>query len=311
MFDIFPIMGVLITVITLGFTGFILWRVFGGLMKGQQERERLLRVGIPARARVLGVQMGGMTVTVGVDRKLQLVISSEVHQDGRPPYPMQITQLVSELQIPQVQPGAWMAIRIDPMNPMNAIIEATGVGPPGTMGPGGPPGMMGPGGFGSPPQGGGGWGGPPQGGGGGYGGPPQGGGGWGGPPQGGGGYGGPPQGGGYGGPGGYGMSPGAAMGAVPVGTPVGGFRMPLGAKIGLGVGLMGAVIGISAAVMATSWTSGWGGPSATCEKAAACCRKIGNGSASCDNYLHQNGPIADKVCSESLKGFKQGTHKCD
>ena len=304
MFDILPYMGVIITIVVLGFTGLIMWRVFGGLMKGQAERERLMRVGIPARARVLAVQMGGMTVTVGVNRQLQLVVSAEVHQDGRQPYPMQITSLVSELQIPQVQPGAWLAIRIDPVNPMNAVIEATGVGPPGSMGPGGPQGMMGPGpgGFGSPPQQGGGRGGPAQGGGG-YGGPQQGGGGgWGGPPQGGGGYGGPggPPGGGYGGgQGGYGMSPGAMpMGGVPLGTPVGGFKMPLGAKIGLGIGGLGALIALVAVGTTTMWTSGVGGPSDVCEKAAACCRKMGGDKASCSNYTKQNGPIANEVCSE-------------
>jgi hypothetical protein len=111
------------------------------------------------------------------------------------------------------------------------------------------------------------------------------------------------------GPGGYGPGPGygAAM-AAPMGTPVRGFRMPLGAKIGLAIGGLGALIGIGAAVMAVSWTSGVGGPSDVCEKAAKCCRKMAGKSASadnCDNYTKQSGPIADKVCEESLKSWKE------
>ncbi len=296
-----PFFGVATTIIVVGVTLFVMFRVFGGLLKGSAERDRLLRVGWPARARVLNVQMGGMTVTVGVDRQLQLVIQAEVQGEGRAPYPAQITALVSELQIPQVQPGSWLAVRVDPMNPSNIVIEATGVGPPGSPGPG-----MAPGGYGNAPPMGQGFGAPQAGFAPGYGAPAYG------APA----YGAP----GYGAPG-YGNAPGASgVGAgnpwgaprmeMPIGTPVRGFRMPLGAKIGLGIGLVGALVGIGVAVWAVSWTSGIGSPSAVCEKAAKCCRKMaGSNNASCENFLKQTGPIADTVCEESLKSFKE-TKSC-
>ena len=298
-FSLFPLIGVIITIVVVGGAMFTVFRVIGGLTRGQAERERLLRTGLPARARVLGVQMGGMTVTVGGLRSLQLQIAAEIHVQGRPPYPAQITSLVSELQIPQVQPGLWMAVRIDPMNPQSMAIEATGVGAPGTPGPGAPvagapmgasPGFAaapGYGGMGAGP-------GIPAAPGGGFGGAP------------GGGFGGAP-GAGFGGAPGAGFG-GAPGGFAPMGTPVTGFKFPLGAKIGLGVGLAGAVIGIGAAVMATGWSAGIGGPSDECKRAAACCRKMAGSSpaaSNCDNYLKTTGPIADKVCSETLKGYEQ------
>jgi len=302
MFDFMPFAGIGVTIVVVAFSLFFVFRVVGGLARGTAERDRLLRVGYPARARILGVQMGGMTVTVGVDRQLQIIINAEIHAEGRAPFPAQITALVSELQIPQVQPGAWAAVRVDPMNPANIALEATGVGPPGTPGPGFGGGFaQAPGGFGAAAPGGFGAATP-----GGFGAPAQAG------------YGGGFSGAGYGpspaqGPYGqaaYGGQPGFAPAAahMPVGTPVRGFRMPLGAKIGLGIGLVGALIGIVVAIVAVSWTSGIGGPSEVCEKAAKCCRKMAgaNGaSASCDNLTKQSGPIADKVCEETLKSFRE------
>ena len=298
MFDIMPFFGVGITIIVVAFSFFFMFRVFSGLAKGTAERDRLMRVGWPARARIINVQMGGMTVTVGVDRQLQVIIQSEVHVEGRPPFPAQITALVSELQIPQVQPGAWLAVRVDPVNPANIALESTRVGPPGSPGP-----VMGPVGFGNSPMGaaqGAAWGGPDAGGFGGQGNL--------------GGYAPGPYAGAQGGFGAGQWGAGAPMPGMGMagghGTPVRGFRMPLGAKIGLAIGLIGAVVGIGVAVMAVGWTSGIGGPSEACEKAAKCCRKIsGSNNTSCENYLKQSGPIADKVCEESLKSFRQ-TKSC-
>jgi hypothetical protein len=45
-------------------------------------------------------------------------------------------------------------------------------------------------------------------------------------------------------------------------------------------------------------------PDRRAARAAECCREFGN-SPACDNYLKQTGPIADKVCEESLKGFQR------
>lgn len=148
------LVSVLFSVVVVGGVLFGVFKMLGGMNKAAAEQQRLLREGIQAGARLHAVQMGGMTMTVGVHRHLQLVLQLEVQPPGRPPYPATITTMVSELQIPQLQPGAQLSVRIDPRNPMNIALEAAGApaahggyapaggfGQPG-MAPGfGPPGM--------------------------------------------------------------------------------------------------------------------------------------------------------------------------
>jgi hypothetical protein len=217
------------TVVVVGGGLFFVFRMLAGLTRGEKERQRLLQTGVPAHARVLQVSMGGMTVTTGVHRQLQLNLSIEVHRPGAPPYPAQITSLVSELQLPQVQPGAWLAVRVDPVNAQGIAIEALGVPPPGMA------------------------------------------------PQ-----------------------PGAGMG-VPMGTPMTGFQIPMGAKIGMGVALVAAAIGIAAASMGT--IRDLGGPSETCKKATACCRKTTGSSPACDNFMHVPGSVSEQVCGDAAKAY--------
>ena len=245
-----PLLGVLITIVVVVGSVFFMFKVLGGLGKAEAERQRLIATGIPARARILQVTPGGMTVQTGGLRQLQLHISVEVHRPNMAPYPGQITSLISELQIPQIQPGSWLAVRIDPMNPAVMAIEATGVSGDLSMIPAGGPGAAA---YRAQPQ--------------------------------------------------MGFGPHG-----PMATPVQGFKLPMAAKIGLVIGLLGAVLGIGGAIVATVWTSGIGGSSDTCKEAAACCRKMAGSSpaaSNCDNYLKQTGPIADQVCEQTLKSYKQ------
>lgn len=130
------IVGVLVAVVS---AALVLRRLFGGMAMQQAEAQRLLRTGMPASARVIGVRMGRMTVTTGVHRHLQLVVQVEVHPPGRPPYAAQLTAMVSELQIPELQPGATVQVRIDPANPAKLALEAIGTPVPSMhSGPWGP-----------------------------------------------------------------------------------------------------------------------------------------------------------------------------
>src|SRR5690606_33441865 len=138
---------------------------------GQAEQARILQTGQPATGRVVGLGTTGTTVTIMGHRHLQLALTVEVQAPGRPPYMVQTTQLISELRIPSLQPGAQLSLRVDVMDP-NKIAIADGAPPaagcapqapggwPGAPGQGAvAPGQMGAAGaFGAPGQAG--WGGP-------------------------------------------------------------------------------------------------------------------------------------------------------
>src|SRR5687768_4910265 len=124
------VVGLVITLVLVGGVFFIFYKVFGGLKRANQERERLLREGVQASARVLSVQMGGMTMTVGVHRHLQLQIGLEVQPAGQAPYQTTLTTMISELQIAQIQPGVLLTVRYDPRDPNKLALEGVGAPQP-------------------------------------------------------------------------------------------------------------------------------------------------------------------------------------
>jgi hypothetical protein len=141
LFGLVGVFGAFITIVVvgsilavLGATLFFVSRLLRSMAKVEKERQLLLQTGVQARARVVELQMGTMTMTSGVNRRLELALTVEVHRSGMAPYSAQFKSMVSELHIPQVQPGAWLGVRVDPANPGRMAIEAMGVGPPGTEG---------------------------------------------------------------------------------------------------------------------------------------------------------------------------------
>jgi hypothetical protein len=248
--------GLVVTLLVVGLSIFMFVRVFGGMRRAEAERQRLLREGIQAGARILALQMGGMTMQVGVQRHLQLQIQVEVQPPGRPPYPAVMTAMVSELQIPQLQPGALVTVRIDPQNPGNLALEGAGSPNPAA-------------------------------------------------------YGAPSPYGGYG-------APGMAGGPVPYGepgrmVPIGGIpQTPAGARVGMWIGIGGALIGVVVAVVVVLVNVGGVGlgsasqGNGVCAQAVRCC-EVAAGSnpsaANCKN-LGKIG-VPDSACKQSLDSFRQ------
>ena len=271
-FSLLVVGGVLISVL----------KIFGGLGKANAERERLLREGIQCPARVLGVQMGGMTMTVGVHRHLQLQLQVEVQLPGRPPHVAQMTTMVSELQIPQLQPGAQLTVRVDRNDPNKIALEGVGAQPQAAYGA--------PGAYGAPPQAGG------------YGGA----------------YGAPPavqvlQPGVYGAPGmppqGFGTPGFGAPGMVPIG---GAPAIPGSAKLGMWIGIGGAIVGVLVAIVVVAVNvDGVGLDSAregngVCAQAIRCCEiaTAGNASqANCKN-LGKVG-VPEHACVQMLEANRE------
>ncbi len=103
--------------------------IMGSLMKGQKATDELLRTGMPARGRILQLGTTGGSVAVMGHRHLKLVLTVEVHPQMGAPYQATFEQLISELQLPSVQPGAQIELRIDPRNPARMALAGVGGGP--------------------------------------------------------------------------------------------------------------------------------------------------------------------------------------
>lgn len=130
--------------------------IVGGLMRGQAKTDTLLRTGIPARGRILQLGTTGGSVAVMGHRHLKLVFTVEVHPQMGAPYVANFEQLVSELQIASVQPGAMIELRIDPKNPGHmamAGVTPAGMAAPQQQGQWGQQQPMGQAGYGAPGMG--------------------------------------------------------------------------------------------------------------------------------------------------------------
>ena len=112
------LIGPVIAVVTLA----IVFMVFKNIGKGLSDKAKLLQTGIPAQARVLGVQHSGSSMSIGAHRHVELIMHLEIYPHGGQAYQLQTTQLISELQLATMQPGALLQIRIDPANPNNIAI---------------------------------------------------------------------------------------------------------------------------------------------------------------------------------------------
>lgn len=97
------------------------------LMNSQAKTNKLLQTGTPAQGRILQLGTTGQSVAVMGHRHLKLVLTVEVQSPYGAPYVASFEQLISELQIPSVQPGAIVELRIDPANPQR--IAMAGVVP--------------------------------------------------------------------------------------------------------------------------------------------------------------------------------------
>lgn len=124
------ILSLVITLVSFAFAGLVFWKTFLPMMKsanrlmgqlGDQatERNQLLAQGVPANARVLSLEGTGTLV----NNAPQVVMGLEVHPaTGAAPFHVRCISLVSQLQIPQVQPGCMVPVRFDPGNPQRVAL---------------------------------------------------------------------------------------------------------------------------------------------------------------------------------------------
>src|SRR5258708_7897095 len=112
---IFPlVLGVGITILTLGIIFFVFRRI-GGMMNASNQ---LLATGEPAQAKILRMWDTGTTLN---DNPM-VGLALEVHPASRPAYQVETKALISRLKISQVQTGATVAVRFDPTDPSKVAL---------------------------------------------------------------------------------------------------------------------------------------------------------------------------------------------
>jgi hypothetical protein len=83
-----------------------------------QEAMRLLQVGQVGRALVIALRSTGVVVNDNPEAELELSVAV----DGREPYRVTHTQVISKIAIDGFRPGVTIPVRIDPLDPNNVLV---------------------------------------------------------------------------------------------------------------------------------------------------------------------------------------------
>lgn len=91
-------------------------------IKNNRKRKKLLSTGVDAKAKVLSLdEASDGTVTTINDQPL-VTIELEILDRGDAPYKVKIETIISRLEIPKLQPGSIVNVKIDPNNRNKVII---------------------------------------------------------------------------------------------------------------------------------------------------------------------------------------------
>lgn len=86
-----------------------------------QAQNQLLTTGTPGTATIKGLTQTGALVNFNP----QVVLDLEVAVEGKDAYTTQLTTTVPQMQIPLVQPGNKVGVRVDPADPSSIAIDWT------------------------------------------------------------------------------------------------------------------------------------------------------------------------------------------
>jgi hypothetical protein len=89
-----------------------------GLQQADADSQRLMATGTVATGIVKGIRDTGTMVNMHPQIELDL----EVTIPGQPAYPVTTRQVVSPVNIPQIQPGNPVSLRVDPMDVNRVLI---------------------------------------------------------------------------------------------------------------------------------------------------------------------------------------------
>ncbi len=113
-----------ISIAVLGGVGFFLYRMF----QGNQKNKEILEKGVSAPATIISAQEGGVAVSSGISRSIQVHLTLQVMPANRPPFQAVATTMVGQLQFGLISPGAQVMVKYDPNDITKVAIESLGGG---------------------------------------------------------------------------------------------------------------------------------------------------------------------------------------
>ncbi len=123
MFDNTFMMGMVLTVVIVGFSLLIVAVVVGGLVMNGMKNRAVLAHGEAAEAVILKAWQTG-TVMNEVNPQIGLLL--EVRPANRPAYQAETKMFIPMIQIPQFQPGAVLQVKYDPKDPSKVAVDSIG-----------------------------------------------------------------------------------------------------------------------------------------------------------------------------------------
>jgi hypothetical protein len=106
--------------------GFIFFGVFFGaaapLRREMRDTKRVLATGRPAKAVVKSISESSLGATVTVNDQPYLNVTLEIHDGYSDPYIISFDTIVPRAEVPRVQPGDEIAVKVDPSDPEKVAI---------------------------------------------------------------------------------------------------------------------------------------------------------------------------------------------
>jgi hypothetical protein len=90
-----------------------------GMMDAQAAAANLRMTGLPGQARILAVRATGTLINFNP----QCQIDMDIYPPNAPPYRVSVLNVVPQLAIPRVQPGAVVPVKMDRGNPRNVVLD--------------------------------------------------------------------------------------------------------------------------------------------------------------------------------------------
>jgi hypothetical protein len=126
---IFSIVITLVSLAVTGVVGYLMWRRFQPMIAGANQlvanlnqqamlRNQLLATGMDAQAQVQSVQQTGTFVNMAPE----VVVSLLVAVAGGQPYPVQLRTVVQMVNLPRLQPGQVIPVKVDRGNAQNVAM---------------------------------------------------------------------------------------------------------------------------------------------------------------------------------------------